>query len=181
MTPQDDAPTDTGPEPGPLAQTTQLVLVTGPSGAGRSTAIRVLEDNGFETIDNLPLGLVPRVLDGPAHDRPLALGVDARNRDFTASSLLMTISMLRARADVAMTVLYLDCRPDVLLRRYSETRRRHPLAPAENPETGIARELDLLASALAARLAVGPPSFYSAVCHCLLRPLFAPYGQKGEG
>ena len=132
--------TDTAPPP----PDTQLVLVTGPSGAGRSTAIRVLEDNGFETIDNLPLGLVPRLLDGPALDRPLALGVDARNRDFTTSSLLATISLLRARANLRLTVLYLDCRPDVLLRRYSETRRRHPLAPAESPESGIARELDLL-------------------------------------
>lgn len=128
----------------PTAPKMQLVLVTGPSGAGRSTAIRVLEDNGFETIDNLPLGLVPRLLDGPALGRPLALGIDARNRDFTASALQMTISMLQARADLMLTVLYLDCRPEVLLRRYSETRRRHPLAPAENPETGIARELDLL-------------------------------------
>ncbi|MEM8732455.1 MAG: RNase adapter RapZ [Pseudomonadota bacterium] len=123
---------------------TALVLVTGPSGAGRSTAIRVLEDNGYETIDNLPLGLVPRLLDGPAHDRPLALGIDARNRDFTTAALLTLIGLLNARADLHLRVLYLDCRPDVLLRRYSETRRRHPLAPADGPETGIARELDLL-------------------------------------
>lgn len=129
----------------PAPQPMQIVLVTGPSGAGRSTAIRVLEDNGFETIDNLPLGLVPRLLDGPALTRPLALGIDTRNRDFTTSALLMTISLLEARADVDKTVLYLDCRPDVLLRRYSETRRRHPLAPGETPEIGIARELDLLA------------------------------------
>ncbi|MGR3805255.1 RNase adapter RapZ [Marinibacterium profundimaris] len=134
----------TQPDLSPPPPTTQLVLVTGPSGAGRSTAIRVLEDNGFETIDNLPLGLVPRLLDGPAHDRPLGLVVDARNRDFTTTSLLATISLLQARRDLQLTVLYLDCRPEVLLRRYSETRRRHPLAPAEGPETGIARELDLL-------------------------------------
>ncbi|MAC80347.1 MAG: RNase adapter RapZ [Rhodobacteraceae bacterium] len=131
---------DTAPTP----SQTQLVLVTGPSGAGRSTAIRVLEDNGFETIDNLPLGLVPRLLDGPALGRPLALGVDARNRDFSTSAMLAMISLMQARPDLMLTVLYLDCRPEVLLRRYSETRRRHPLAPAENPESGIARELDLL-------------------------------------
>lgn len=129
---------------GPASPPMQIVLVTGPSGAGRSTAIRVLEDNGFEAIDNLPLGLVPRLLDGPTLTRPLALGIDTRNRDFTTSALIMTISLLAARADVDKTVLYLDCRPDVLLRRYSETRRRHPLAPGETPEIGIARELDLL-------------------------------------
>ena len=57
----------------------QLVLVTGPSGAGRSTAINTLEDLGFEAIDNLPLRLVSRLLEGPGPDRPLALGIDARN------------------------------------------------------------------------------------------------------
>ena len=133
------------PTAAPARPATQIVLVTGPSGAGRSTAIKVLEDNGFETIDNLPLRLVPLLFDGPAHDRPMALGIDARNRDFTTKALLDAISLLDARPDVMLTVLYLDCRPDVLLRRYSETRRRHPLAPAENPEIGIERERDLLA------------------------------------
>lgn len=121
-----------------------LVLVTGPAGAGRSTAIRALEDIGFETIDNLPLRLVPRLLDGGA-ERPLALGIDTRNRDFSTAALLELIAELETRHDTALSVLYLDCRPDVLLRRYSETRRRHPLAPAESPETGVLRELDLLA------------------------------------
>lgn len=130
---------------GTQRQPSRLVLVTGPSGAGRSTAIRALEDNGFETIDNIPLRLVPRLFEGPAHDRPLVLGIDARNRDFTSPALLEAIAGMAARPDLHLTVLYLDCRPDVLLRRYSETRRRHPLAPAEGPETGIARERDLLA------------------------------------
>ena len=122
----------------------QLVLVTGPAGAGRSTAIHALEDIGFETIDNLPLRLVSRLLDGGT-ERPLALGIDTRNRDFTTAGLLELIEDLAARRDTELTVLYLDCRPDVLLRRYSETRRRHPLAPAEGVETGVAREMDLLA------------------------------------
>ena len=58
-----------------------IVLVTGPSGAGRSTAINALEDLGYEVIDNLPLSLLPRLLDGPPPSRPLALGLDVRNRD----------------------------------------------------------------------------------------------------
>jgi UPF0042 nucleotide-binding protein len=127
-----------------LRQPTRLVLVTGPSGAGRSTAIRVLEDLGFEAIDNLPLRLLPRLLDGPP-DRAMALGIDTRNRDFSTSALLELIDVLSARIDCVTSVLYLDCNPDVLLRRFSETRRRHPLAPAESPEIGVQRDLDLLA------------------------------------
>ena len=123
----------------------RLVLVTGPSGAGRSTAINALEDIGFEAIDNLPLRLLPRLIAGGGPGRPLALGLDARNRDFSVNALLDTIDSLSRDPDLAAELLYLDCAPDVLLRRFSETRRRHPLAPAESPDTGIARELDLLA------------------------------------
>ncbi|MBT9384713.1 RNase adapter RapZ [Pseudooceanicola sp. CBS1P-1] len=121
----------------------RLVLVTGPSGAGRSTAIRALEDLGFEAIDNLPLSLLPRLLDGPP-PRPLALGVDARNRDFSTAGLAELVDTLRRKQGVPLELLYLDCRAEVLSRRFSETRRRHPLAPAETPEDGIAREFDLL-------------------------------------
>ncbi|MBU2983632.1 RNase adapter RapZ [Lentibacter algarum] len=124
----------------------RLVFVTGPSGAGRSTAIGVLEDLGFEAIDNLPLSLVERLLDGPPLERPLALGLDVRNRDFSASALLDTIDASARRFDVQAELLYLDSREDVLLRRFSETRRRHPLAPHESPALGVRRELDLLAS-----------------------------------
>ncbi|MFC6688290.1 RNase adapter RapZ [Jhaorihella thermophila] len=123
----------------------RIVLVTGPSGAGRSTAIRVLEDLGYEVIDNLPLRLLPRLLEGPAPQRPVALGVDTRNRDFSTDSLLHLIETMAAHPDIDLAVLYLDCSVDVLLRRFSETRRRHPMAPAESPGIGIEREMDLLA------------------------------------
>lgn len=122
----------------------RLVLVTGPAGAGRSTAIKVLEDLGFEGIDNLPLTLLPRLLDGPPLARPIALGIDPRNRDFTTDGFLDLVRSLSGRPDLSTEVLYLDCREDILLRRFSETRRRHPLAPDESPEIGIAREADML-------------------------------------
>ncbi|WP_299852085.1 RNase adapter RapZ [uncultured Roseovarius sp.] len=122
----------------------RLVLVTGPSGAGRSSAIRALEDVGFEAIDNLPLSLLPRLLAGPVPDKPLALGIDTRNRDFSTNALIEVIDGMSGMSPVPMQVLYLDCSADVLLRRFSETRRRHPLAPAETPDIGIAREFDLL-------------------------------------
>lgn len=122
----------------------QLVLVTGPSGAGRSTAINVLEDLGFETIDNMPLSLIPRLLDGPPLDRPVALSMDVRNRDFSVQGALEILSQLRGN-DHGVALLYLDASEEVLLNRYSETRRRHPLAPQETPRTGIEREIVLLA------------------------------------
>lgn len=123
----------------------QIVLVTGPSGAGRSTAIHALEDIGYEVIDNLPLSLVPRLIDGDPTPQPLALGIDARNRDFNASALIELIDRLTRNPRVELQVLYLDCQPNVLIRRFSETRRRHPLAPLNSPEEGVEREIDLLA------------------------------------
>jgi UPF0042 nucleotide-binding protein len=133
-------------EPGRPARAVQrLVLVTGPSGAGRLTALAALEDIGWETIDNLPLSLVPRLFDGPPIARPLALGIDVRNRDFSAAALFELIERLTAAPGVALEVLFLDCAPEVLERRYSETRRRHPLAREEPPAEGIGREGDLLA------------------------------------
>ena len=122
----------------------RLVLVTGPSGAGRSTAINVLEDLGFEAIDNLPLSLIPRLLDGPSRPTPLALGLDVRNRDFSASNVIELIDRLTRSPDYAPEVLFLDCATEVLVRRYNETRRRHPLAPKGSPLSGVTNELDLL-------------------------------------
>jgi RNase adapter protein RapZ len=130
---------------GDLPQVQRLVLVTGPSGAGRSTAINTLEDLGYETIDNLPMSLIPRLMDGPPINRPVALGIDVRNREFSAANLIELIDRLTRAPEADLDVLYMDCAPDELVRRYSETRRRHPLAPQEAPAQGIAAEIDLLA------------------------------------
>lgn len=136
--PSDALPVD------PQALGHRLLLVSGPSGAGRSTAIHAMEDLGFEVIDNLPLSLVPRLLDGPPLGRPIALGIDVRNRDFSATALIELIDHLTRNPGVALELLYLDCHPDALVRRYSETRRRHPLTPADNPSVGVDQEIDLL-------------------------------------
>ena len=95
----------------------RVVFVTGPSGAGRSTAINALEDLGFEAIDNMPLGLLPRLLEGPPPDRPMALGTDARNRDYSAAGLVAAFERLVATPGYAPELLYLDGAADVLQRR----------------------------------------------------------------
>ncbi|MEZ5888689.1 MAG: RNase adapter RapZ [Paracoccaceae bacterium] len=122
----------------------RLLMVTGPSGAGRGTAIRALEDLGHEPIDNLPLSLVPRLFDGPPIGRPVALGIDVRNRDFSVAALIDLIDALTERPEVDAELLFLDCDPTELLRRYSETRRRHPFVLAPTPEDAVEREIELL-------------------------------------
>lgn len=133
------------PEPTPQKDVyTGLVLVTGPSGGGRTTAINVLEDLGFEVINNLPLSLLPRLLEGPPPNHPLALGLDVRNRDFSVDALISAIDGMTNRPDIATQVLYLDASEEELVRRYSETRRRHPLVESGSVLSGISRERDLL-------------------------------------
>jgi len=122
----------------------RLVFLTGPSGAGRSTAVKALEDIGFEAIDNLPLFLLPRLLDGPPIGRPLALGVDVRNRDFSVNTLIEAIDKYSASPRMETEVLYLDCSAEVLVRRFSETRRPHPMAATETPSQGIDAEIDMM-------------------------------------
>jgi len=126
------------------ANTKRIVLVTGPAGAGRSSALNVLEDAGFEVIDNIPLRMLLSLLDAPGQLRPLALGIDPRNRDFSTDMVNDLLSQLRARENLDVDLLYLTCSTDVLLRRFSETRRRHPLAEADSPVEGIRREKELL-------------------------------------
>ena len=122
----------------------KVVLVTGPSGAGRSTAINSLEDLGYEPIDNLPISLLSRVADSAIMQKPLAIGIDIRNRDFSTHGVVDILEELSRREGLDTELLFLTCDPKVLQLRYSETRRRHPLAPAETPAIGIAREFDLL-------------------------------------
>jgi UPF0042 nucleotide-binding protein len=130
--------------PDTQASSRRFVLVTGPSGAGRSSALNVLEDAGFEAIDNLPLRLLTALLDGAGQEKSVALGIDARTRDFTTDGVEALIGILSRRHDLSVELLYLDCATDVLLQRFSETRRRHPLAPADRPAVGIEREHELL-------------------------------------
>ncbi len=123
-----------------------LVIVTGPSGAGRTTALDSLEDLGFEAIDNIPLSLLPLLLTGNQINHPIALGIDARNRDFSNQNLLEVLRTLNSDVKFKCNLLYLHCSDQILLRRYSETRRRHPMAPKQGAAIGIQREKKLLES-----------------------------------
>lgn len=121
----------------------RLLLITGPAGSGRSTALNILEDLGFEAIDNIPLSLVPRLVRSPL-DKPLALGLDPRNRDFSVAAILDLIESLSKITRLECDLVYLDCAVDALMRRYSETRRRHPLALDRPVRDGIEAERALL-------------------------------------
>jgi len=122
----------------------RVVMVTGMSGAGRSTALDMLEDLGYETIDNLPLELLEASLAGEAA-RPIALGIDIRTRNFAVEPLLARLDKLEADPAYRITLLYLDCDEEVLRRRYSATRRRHPLAQDRPLADGIIAERRLIA------------------------------------
>ena len=127
----------------------RILLVTGMSGAGKSTALNALEDLGWEVVENLPLVLLERLLstqtaEGAPAGRPLALGIDTRTRAFDAQKIVERIKVLRAQRSETIATLFLDCNGQELERRYSETRRRHPLALDRPATDGIARERELL-------------------------------------
>jgi UPF0042 nucleotide-binding protein len=133
------------PPPETLSEPLDMVILTGLSGAGRTTAIHALEDIGWEAVDNLPIGMISRLID-PSRGAPLAVGVDGRTRDFSAQALIDEIETLRRRADVALRFVFLDCADEALLRRFAETRRRHPMAPEESAAAGLARERAIMAA-----------------------------------
>ena len=125
----------------------RIVLLTGMSGGGKSTAIKALEDAGWFCIDNLPVLLVPKLLDLVVHGASdelhrLALVIDAREGRFLDQTP-QAVEEVR-RAGHKLEVVFLDCSDETLQRRFSETRRRHPLAPEETVADGIALERKLL-------------------------------------
>jgi len=130
----------------PRARAIRVVVISGLSGSGKSTAIRALEDLGFFCIDNLPVVLLPKLMElfpsQPDEIEQVALVVDAREARFLDGAR-EAIERIRAGGG-RLQILFLETADAVLLRRYSETRRRHPLSPAGSVEEGIARERQLL-------------------------------------
>lgn len=116
----------------------RIVLVTGLSGAGKSSILHTLEDLGYETVDNPPFSLLDELLSRT--DRPLAIGIDVRTRGFAAAAVLQVIARFKAETGFAPELVFATADDAVLLRRYTETRRRHPLAPQGQVRDGIAAE-----------------------------------------
>ena len=127
------------------APSQRLLLVTGLSGAGKSTALAVLEDLGWETIDNFPVRLLKRLVAKTDNQHgKLAIGFDSRTRGFVPSEIIALVKDLAGRTDLSATFMYIDCAGGELERRYNETRRRHPMAQDRPLREGIAAERELL-------------------------------------
>ena len=122
----------------------KLVLVTGMSGAGKSVALKTLEDVGYEAIDNIPLVLLPAItkVGGDASD--MAVGVDIRSRDYTKEGFDSVVRGLKLDKDIDLSIVFLDCDDEVLRRRFTETRRKHPLAQDRLVLDGIQSERRLI-------------------------------------
>ncbi len=119
---------------------TRLILVTGFSGAGISSALKALEDFGYEVFDNFPISLIDPLLDQSYEllPSPVALGIDTRTRGFCPDAVLDVCRRLNA------PLVFMDCEDMELQKRFTTTRRRHPMAKDRPVSAGIAHERDLL-------------------------------------
>jgi UPF0042 nucleotide-binding protein len=118
-----------------------VVIVTGLSGGGKASILRALEDTGYEAVDNPPLTMLEEMI--ARGDQKLAVGIDARTRGFDATDVIDALTRLRANPQLRLQLVYAWADESTLLRRYTETRRRHPLAPQGMVADGIAAEITL--------------------------------------
>ena len=128
-----------------------VLLVTGMSGAGKSSALKALEDMGYEAIDNVPLSLLGALVKppqkgfpAPGFQRPIAIGVDIRTRDFAVDAFITELNAMLDESSLEARVLFIDCDDDAVRRRYAETRHKHPLAQDRPVSDGIAHERRLV-------------------------------------
>lgn len=164
---------------------TRVLLVTGLLGAGKTTALRALEDLGWEPVDNFPVRLISRLLHtapGPGTEHgsdnqaaPLAIGFDSRTRGFDPHAVMAEIGALAEAEGIAFSTLYLDCGAEELERRYNETRRRHPLAGDRPVAAGIAAERELMEPLRRwADVVISTTEFSTNDLGRTIRELFAP-------
>lgn len=125
-----------------------VIVITGISGSGKSSALKILEDMGFFCVDNVPVIIIPRIVELLTGDEiskeRLSFVIDARGKEFL--SQFPELVSYFDKMNIQSRVIFLDCDDEVLVRRFSETRRKHPLAESENPLESIHRERELLQS-----------------------------------
>jgi len=119
----------------------QLIIITGASGAGRTTAINVFEDVGFETVDNIPISMIDSLVLSKTRNKNLALGVDIRTREFSPENLRKLLSKYKK---IVVKIIFLDCDSNKLLKRFNETRRSHPLSGVKSLSEALAEEMEYL-------------------------------------
>ena len=130
---------------------TRVLLITGLSGAGKSTALKAIEDLGYDAVDNLPLPLLHNLFESPDNYRragskgAIAIGLDTRTRAFDPEAFEQRLAELDARDDLDVQVIFLDCGDEMLRRRFTETRRPHPMAGGGGVMAGVAAEREFLA------------------------------------
>jgi UPF0042 nucleotide-binding protein len=162
---------DTGPR--------RIVVVTGLSGGGKASILHALEDVGYDAVDNPPLGLLE---DLATHaDRDIAIGVDARSRGFNADLVLGTLASLRRNPALLPELVFVWADEATLLRRFTETRRRHPLAPRGRVTEGIEIEQEITARLReAANLIVDTSDLPLAGLRQLIERRFGPRGDEND-
>jgi UPF0042 nucleotide-binding protein len=122
----------------------ELFLVIGQSGAGRTTVIHALDDHGFDTLDNVPTHLISRVVSDELLEKPLALGVDIRSINFSSKILLKELGAWSRKTDAKVIIIFLECKTETLLNRFSLTRRPHPIIGEKSLEISIKKELEII-------------------------------------
>jgi len=119
----------------------QLIIITGASGAGRTTAINVFEDVGFESVDNIPISMIDSLVLSKTRNKNLALGVDIRTREFSPENLRKLLSKYKK---MVVKIIFLDCDSNKLLKRFNETRRSHPLSGVKSLSEALVEEMEYL-------------------------------------
>ena len=119
----------------------QLIIITGASGAGRTTAINVFEDFGFESVDNIPISMIDSLVLSKTRNKNLALGVDIRTREFSPENLRKLLSKYKK---LEVKIIFLDCDSNKLLKRFNETRRSHPLSGVKSLSEALVEEMEYL-------------------------------------